>query len=376
MPEHVGHCPGSGVGVPKDGADGVNEAASCSSDEPEAGLTEVAHSEAAAARAALVRAEVARILAAPPGRPMEILGLTANAGLAPQDVRHAYRRIALLVHPDKNPDFEASCKEALLRAQEARVTLEMRGKAMSDAKVPPHRPTPQGESSRHNAEGEVPRAEQRARRRRTAARRRPRSASRGSCSGPEHLEQRPREAFASPEGFVVHALQHCLARWRQSALEVWAAEHLGDGGRSVLHSRAVFRETAAAVSALCQLLEAGALGPSIVEKLERMCCHLMAREYVPASQAYLDLSIGSRTWHGDVPSLLEAGCTWGGRKAGVERGRLFKQARTAQRLNSERASSATVLDDDTVKLQLTSLKRLLTVAQELHPNEDPSRNCL
>eukprot|EP00971_Amphidinium_carterae_P205541 4079197-Amphidinium_carterae.1 len=132
------------------------------------------------------------------------------------------------------------------------------------------------------------------------------------------------------------------------------------------------------------------------------------------------MSLGSKTWHSEVPTLLEGqvrhipptraqpkrmfpdctkntrepfhlrtfdafawgfavgfsagGCSWGGKQAGVERGQLYKQARTAQRLNSERKASGE--DDEALKSQLTGLKRLLNMTQTLEPNADPSKNSL
>merc|ERR1712159_70665 len=49
-----------------------------------------------------------------------------SAATAPKgpDIRQAYRRIALMIHPDKNPGNDERCKEALVRVQEARATLE------------------------------------------------------------------------------------------------------------------------------------------------------------------------------------------------------------------------------------------------------------
>merc|ERR1712194_939671 len=57
--------------------------------------------------------------------PFEVLGLdeaTANG----HDIRKAYRRIALLIHPDKNPGMDARCGEALVKLQQCRERAESR----------------------------------------------------------------------------------------------------------------------------------------------------------------------------------------------------------------------------------------------------------
>lgn len=78
--------------------------------------------EATDNRLAKALAEAQRILSSSASKPWRILGLTEGAeGFA---VRSAFRHIALLLHPDKNPGFEEQCKQALVRATEARENLE------------------------------------------------------------------------------------------------------------------------------------------------------------------------------------------------------------------------------------------------------------
>jgi len=66
---------------------------------------------------------IERILSIPVERPFELLGIAAE-GANGHDIRKAYRRIALLIHPDKNPGFEARCQEALIKLQQGRVQAE------------------------------------------------------------------------------------------------------------------------------------------------------------------------------------------------------------------------------------------------------------
>lgn len=66
---------------------------------------------------------IERILSIPVERPFELLGI-AEEGANGHDIRKAYRRIALLIHPDKNPGFEVRCQEALVKLQQGRVQAE------------------------------------------------------------------------------------------------------------------------------------------------------------------------------------------------------------------------------------------------------------
>merc|ERR1712039_230211 len=66
---------------------------------------------------------ISRILRIPVERPFEVLGI-AQEGANGHDIRKAYRRIALLIHPDKNPGNEAQCGEALAKLQQVREQAE------------------------------------------------------------------------------------------------------------------------------------------------------------------------------------------------------------------------------------------------------------
>lgn len=70
-----------------------------------------------------VYANLNRILVCPVDRPFEMLGIVEK-GSNGHDIRKAYRRIALLIHPDKNPGMEAQCQEALIKLQQGREQAE------------------------------------------------------------------------------------------------------------------------------------------------------------------------------------------------------------------------------------------------------------
>merc|ERR1712070_1009760 len=118
----------------------------------------------------------------------------------------------------------------------------------------------------------------------------------------------------------------------------------GGSGADVLRSQPALRQATTSVKSLRRLLDRSELGQEVLGKIERMCIQLLKREYACANQAYMDLAIGNKAWHLAVPSLMEggmAGCT------GVERGAMFKQARTAQKLNS--GADRSVMDDEVVR---------------------------
>lgn len=69
-----------------------------------------------------VLSTISRILTVPLERPFELLGLKADCKAS--EIRTAYRKIALLIHPDKNPGFEIKCKEALIKLQQGREQAE------------------------------------------------------------------------------------------------------------------------------------------------------------------------------------------------------------------------------------------------------------
>lgn len=66
---------------------------------------------------------VERIIDMPAERPFEMLGVDEDKATG-HEIRKAYRRVALLIHPDKNPGLEVKCQEALIKLQQSREQAE------------------------------------------------------------------------------------------------------------------------------------------------------------------------------------------------------------------------------------------------------------
>lgn len=76
---------------------------------------------------------VQRINAAPLERPFDVLGIPVEQADG-HAIRKAYRKIALIIHPDKNPGIEKECQEALIKLQQAREQAETDLQRMDIAK--------------------------------------------------------------------------------------------------------------------------------------------------------------------------------------------------------------------------------------------------
>eukprot|EP00927_Polykrikos_kofoidii_P006339 TRINITY_DN12576_c0_g1_i3.p1 TRINITY_DN12576_c0_g1~~TRINITY_DN12576_c0_g1_i3.p1 ORF type:complete len:591 (-),score=91.17 TRINITY_DN12576_c0_g1_i3:527-2299(-) len=316
-------------------------------------------------------AEVERVLAAAVDEPHLVLAVCRGA--EGHVVRSAFRHIALLVHPDKNPgQDEERCRLALAKASAAREALEvLEGKSakasMSKESHAEGCAKPFAAGMKRRAEGWTgagpifpPRAAT--------------PAAPGDSSATGGQDPEDRSSFETSEAFVCYALQFVLDDWQRfvhlqisDGHDASASAGICDGvaprrgamgSEAVLRSEAALKDATASVKALRKLLRRRELGQEVLEKIDQMCCELMLREYATANQTYMGLAIGNKTWHLEVPSLLEGGLSG---CSGVERGRLFKQARTAQKLNA--SSGKGIMDDDQVRSHVVTLRRLLAVAQ-------------
>ncbi|CAK9083538.1 Retrovirus-related Pol polyprotein from transposon RE2 (Retro element 2) (AtRE2) [Includes: Protease RE2 [Durusdinium trenchii] len=254
-------------------------------------------------------AEVVRILGSDKTKPFQVLGLP-TVGATSYAVRTAFRRLALLVHPDKNPGEEERCHQALLRAQQAREA------ALALLASPPKAAEGAGvQAPKGPTRGPAPR---------------PRDDAASAAREPQH-----RKEFASAEAYVSYALQYVFDEWqrfvdlalggpndekRKKATEKRAVAAAASGGaEGVLRSQVAMQQTSKSVKALQKLLKNQALGNDVLAKVERVCRGMLCKEYVEANQAYLDLAIGNKAWHSEVPTLMEGGMDG---LSGVDRGRM------------------------------------------------------
>eukprot|EP00435_Cladocopium_sp_Y103_P046539 s141_g13.t1 len=217
-------------------------------------------------------------------KPFEVLGLSTVKATS-YAVRTAFRRLALLVHPDKNPGEEEKCHQALLRAQHAREA------ALALLSAPKAVPTQAGPSGTPGA---------------TPGDRGPTVRRQGPAPRPRDeaqvaREPQPRKDFASKEVYVSYALQFVLEEWQnfvdlalggpgdprhKKATEKRAvAAAASQGAEGVLRSQVAMQQTAKSVKALQKLLKNQELGADVLAKVERVCCGMLGREYTEANQA-------------------------------------------------------------------------------------------
>lgn len=194
-----------------------------------------------------------------------------------------------------------------------------------------------------------------------------RNTSGGGGDSAERLqarEWRPREAFETPEGFVAYAAKYLVSCWR-----MWLADGiLSDRVRTanaeaakVLLSTVAVDEASRGVETFCERLASRQVPKDLAKQLEEFCSCVHSREYAQANKIYMEIVLGSRKWQLDVPYLVE----------GNRNGPSVVQ-NVAERLNKE---SCDPLDVAGIRNHTVLLRRLLSVAQVVNPNEDPSKNC-
>jgi pre-mRNA-splicing factor 18 len=104
---------------------------------------------------------------------------------------------------------------------------------------------------------------------------------------------------------------------------------------------------------LMKQLRKRSLDNDVLQALAEIVCYMQQREYLKASDAYLRLSIGNAPW--------PIGVTMVG----------IHERSAREKINSN--STAHVLNDETSRKYIQSLKRLLTFAQTIRPPDDLSQ---
>eukprot|EP00794_Sanderia_malayensis_P015079 gene15079-16635_t len=114
-----------------------------------------------------------------------------------------------------------------------------------------------------------------------------------------------------------------------------------------------FTQTAAYLRPLYGKLKSKTIGDEILEFLRQIISAMLERDYVKASDAYLQMAIGNAPW--------PIGVTMVGIHARTGREKIFSQ------------HVAHVLNDETQRKYIQGLKRLMTYAQKKYP-ADPSKS--
>ncbi|GBP08084.1 Pre-mRNA-splicing factor 18 [Eumeta japonica] len=144
-------------------------------------------------------------------------------------------------------------------------------------------------------------------------------------------------------------LQYLLTMWGQQLNSAIATEKT-----AIKHkmARATYTQTQVYLKPLMRKLKKGHLPEDICDSLTEITKHLLERNYIMASDAYLQMAIGNAPW--------PIGVTMVGIHARTGREKIFSK------------NVAHVMNDETQRKYIQALKRLMTKCQEYFPT-DPSR---
>ncbi|TDG48015.1 hypothetical protein AWZ03_005633 [Drosophila navojoa] len=117
-------------------------------------------------------------------------------------------------------------------------------------------------------------------------------------------------------------------------------------------TRVIYTQTKEYVKPLFRKLKHHTLPEDILDSLRDICKHLLNRNYISASDAYLEMAIGNAPW--------PIGVTMVGIHARTGREKIFSK------------NVAHVMNDETQRKYIQGLKRLMTKCQEYFPT-DPSK---
>ncbi|XP_053605294.1 pre-mRNA-splicing factor 18 [Plodia interpunctella] len=148
---------------------------------------------------------------------------------------------------------------------------------------------------------------------------------------------------------IMTLLQFLLKLWGQQLNSAIAAEKT-----AVKHkmARATFTQTQVYLKPLMRKLKKKTLPDDICDSLMEITKHLLERNYIMASDSYLQMAIGNAPW--------PIGVTMVGIHARTGREKIFSK------------NVAHVMNDETQRKYIQALKRLMTKCQEYFPT-DPSR---
>ncbi|XP_075209787.1 pre-mRNA processing factor 18 [Lycorma delicatula] len=144
-------------------------------------------------------------------------------------------------------------------------------------------------------------------------------------------------------------LQFLLKMWGNQLNSRSTSEKMGTKGKMAL---ATFTQTQIYLKPLLRKLRSKSLPEDISDSLTEITRHLLDRNYIMASDSYLQMAIGNAPW--------PIGVTMVGIHARTGREKIFSK------------NVAHVLNDETQRKYIQALKRLMTKCQEFYPT-DPSR---
>ncbi|KAL1505174.1 hypothetical protein ABEB36_004796 [Hypothenemus hampei] len=148
---------------------------------------------------------------------------------------------------------------------------------------------------------------------------------------------------------IVHFIQHILFKWNQQLQNRSQEEKMSTKGKI---QGATYQQTQVYLKPLLRKLKTFSLPEDISDSLTEIVVHLFNRNYLKASDAYLQMAIGNAPW--------PIGVTMVGIHARTGREKIFSK------------NVAHVMNDETQRKYIQALKRLMTRCQEYYPT-DPSR---
>lgn len=148
---------------------------------------------------------------------------------------------------------------------------------------------------------------------------------------------------------IIKFLQLILRLWGDELNKRSDAEKMATRGKMAL---ATYTQTQQYLKPLLSKLKTKTLPEDILDSLTEIVRHLLDRDYIMASDAYLQMAIGNAPW--------PIGVTMVGIHARTGREKIFSK------------NVAHVLNDETQRKYIQALKRLMTKCQHFFPT-DPSR---
>lgn len=148
----------------------------------------------------------------------------------------------------------------------------------------------------------------------------------------------------------LNLLKFLLKKWNDQLNSVDANEKMKTKTKI---AKATFAQTRVYLKPLLKKLKNDKIPDDIFDSLAEIIRHLLKRDYIAASDAYLTMAIGNAPW--------PIGVTMVGIHARTGREKIFSK------------NVAHVLNDETQRKYIQGLKRLMTKCQEFYPT-DPSKS--